>query len=589
MFFASRGGRMIKKIVLTITAVCLLFITTSVATGTVNISGMSISPSGVVNTGDVITLAVNASDSQGAPLYYKFFYCAGYGTAEYATNPWIVMQEYSTSNTCTYSFSDADDYIIVVRVVTDPENEPAVLPIYGKVLTVGSGSHINFSRLSIDRTGPLTVADTVTFTVDASCSDGSTVYYKFYACPNYGTSEYETSTWSVLQDYSTANTCSHTFAEANDYIVVARAVTDPENEPEVLPIYGGLVHIGNQGGTGTVSGTWISTAPVTAVAGSNGYIYALTDNTMVVLDISTPSAPVEIADIAVTDETSLIEVVENYIVTASHKGSNDTSFLTFYDNSEPDNISVAATYPLYETITYDRCVEYFGTICLRYEEATRNNAVEAVQDIAVSNNTVFLIQLEDADAGWASCQASLSILDFSDIANISQLYFDDFYFTYSYFDLTVRDNSLYITENNHIDCALVSYDISDLENIEYVHSFTGDLIDDTSVAVTATHAFVAGAGQFYIYKTTDVTDYSYYNATFSFEAESDVEREIVVVGNYAYITGSDGLIVLDITDPENPEPVEASLGINERLYDIHVVDSYLVCAGESGIYLINPF
>jgi hypothetical protein len=79
---------------------------------------------------------VNASNSSGGDIYYKWFYCANYGTPEYDSSPWVVVQNYSTDNTCHYTFPSTGKYIIVVRAVTDPNNEPGKLPIIGSVVDV---------------------------------------------------------------------------------------------------------------------------------------------------------------------------------------------------------------------------------------------------------------------------------------------------------------------------------------------------------------------------------------------------------------------------------------------------------------------
>ena len=233
-----------KKILqLFFTIITFFILSNSISWASVTISNMNINPSGVIQAGELITFSVTAIDNNGGDIYYKFYYCANYGTPEYDASPWVVMQDYSTSNICFGSFSEADDYIVVVRAVTDPNNEPTVLPIFGQVVSVGNGSQVNIDNLSISETGTINVSQNVTFTANASSSAGDAIYYKFYYCANYGTSEYDSSPWVVMQDYSTSNTCSYSFSEANDYIVVVRAVTDPNNEPASLPIIGGVITV----------------------------------------------------------------------------------------------------------------------------------------------------------------------------------------------------------------------------------------------------------------------------------------------------------------------------------------------------------
>lgn len=93
------------------------------------ITGITITGSGTVNS--PITVSAAAVDPDQRPLYYKFFYRPNYGTPEYDASSWTVVQDYSPSSSAQYIFSEAGDYVVVVRVVTDPFNEPPVLPIAG--------------------------------------------------------------------------------------------------------------------------------------------------------------------------------------------------------------------------------------------------------------------------------------------------------------------------------------------------------------------------------------------------------------------------------------------------------------------------
>ena len=102
----------------------------------VNITSLSISPQTPVQAGVPVTVTAGASSSSADTLYYKFYYRGNYGTAEYDTSPWITVQGYSTLHYAQYNFPAAGDYIVVVRVVEDPSNEPQSLPITGQVISV---------------------------------------------------------------------------------------------------------------------------------------------------------------------------------------------------------------------------------------------------------------------------------------------------------------------------------------------------------------------------------------------------------------------------------------------------------------------
>ncbi len=216
-----------------------------IASETIAISGVDISPSRMpVQPGDSVSVTVNASSSSNSPVYYKFYYCGNYGSAEYANSDWVTVQEYSTNNTCNYSFPDSGAYVVVVRAVTDPVNEPSALPIVGGVVTVGGGTDtVNISSFASTATPSLKAGESVTLALNAFTTGGNQVSYKFYYCANYGTADYETTVWTAVQEYSSVNYSSYTFPDAGNYIVVARAVTDPSNEPAVLPIFGGLISV----------------------------------------------------------------------------------------------------------------------------------------------------------------------------------------------------------------------------------------------------------------------------------------------------------------------------------------------------------
>lgn len=215
----------------------------------INISGISISYSRQpVQTGDSVNVAVKASSVDSRPVYYKFYYCGNYGTADYSTTAWTTVQDYSTSNSCQYTFPNNGSYVIVARAVTDPQNEPSALPIIGGVITVGgNGNQVNISSYDSPSPTNIEAGGSTAVSANAATSSGAPVYYKFYYCGNYGTSLYDSTPWTTVQEYSTSSTCNYSFPSAGNYISVVRAVTDPANEPAALTIIGGVVSVRNQG------------------------------------------------------------------------------------------------------------------------------------------------------------------------------------------------------------------------------------------------------------------------------------------------------------------------------------------------------
>lgn len=211
----------------------------------VAVTGYNISSSHqTIQASEPVTVTVNASATGSAPVYYEFYYCANYGTSDYSSTQWTKVQDYSTSNSCTYSFPSSGNYIVVARAVTDPSNLPSALPIVGSMISVGGGtSQVNISGYTTTATPDTVTGSPVNISVNASTPDSSAISYKFFYCGNYGSSTYDTIAWNTVQEYSSANSCSYTFSDPGNYIVVTRAVTDPRNEPDALPIVGSIVTV----------------------------------------------------------------------------------------------------------------------------------------------------------------------------------------------------------------------------------------------------------------------------------------------------------------------------------------------------------
>ncbi len=193
-----------------------------------------------------VTVTVNAANSVGQPIYYKFYYSAHYGTDDYATTPWTVVQDYSTSNSAPYTFPSAGNYLIVVRAVTDPNNEPQALSIAGLTVVVGDAGQVSLVEMTVDAPAEANVGETVTVTASASGPEDQTLYYEFNYCANYGTSFYDTTPCTLVQEYSTSNSCQYVFPSAGNYIILVRVATDPNNEPAAVPIVGSAISIGGR-------------------------------------------------------------------------------------------------------------------------------------------------------------------------------------------------------------------------------------------------------------------------------------------------------------------------------------------------------
>jgi hypothetical protein len=211
----------------------------------VSITGMTITPSGgTIQPGDSVDINITASATDSAPVYYKFYYCGNYGTDLYSDTEWTVVRNYSASGSCRYVFPNPGHYVVVARVVTDPDREPSALPIIGGVVTVGgTAADVNISSYTTTSSPNLTPGDSVTVSATASTHSGTPIYYEFYYCANYGTSLYDSTPWTPVKKYSSSNSAIYTFPDAGNYIAVVRAVTNPLAEPAALPIAGSVISV----------------------------------------------------------------------------------------------------------------------------------------------------------------------------------------------------------------------------------------------------------------------------------------------------------------------------------------------------------
>lgn len=194
-------------------------------------------------SGEPIIATVSSSKSCDQGAYYKYYYRSRYGSSEYENAPWMVTQAYSTISEAEYDFSEPGSYIVVARAVADPNSEPVALPIIGASVFIDIENSVNITRFSTDASETVSAGQNVTFTVEASSENNDIIYYRFMYRANYGTPDYETSPWVTFKAYSTRNSAQYSFLTPGNYVIVVRAVIDPKNEPEVLPIAGGVLSV----------------------------------------------------------------------------------------------------------------------------------------------------------------------------------------------------------------------------------------------------------------------------------------------------------------------------------------------------------
>ena len=188
-----------------------------------------------LQAGNSVTFDANGFSSNGS-LYYRYDIVPDYGTASYDpyTN-WQMLQDFTTTSTCTHTFARDGIYIVIARVSSAQALRQGVAPIIGGSVAVGDGSPIRFTSLSTDATDTIQVNQTVTFTATATHPTGGTIFYRFNLVPDYGTDSYDPFTnWEMLQDFSTANSCSTTFTQPGSYVVVVYA-SETQSIPVTMP------------------------------------------------------------------------------------------------------------------------------------------------------------------------------------------------------------------------------------------------------------------------------------------------------------------------------------------------------------------
>lgn len=226
------------------------------AEAAVLVTGLSMSPQNNIAVGTTVTFTASAVSEEGGGIYYRFDLIPNYGTSQYdPNNNYTTIRGFSTSNTCTYTFNTAGDYIIVVFASPSASvaNGNAII---GKNISVGRGNSVHLGSLNLDVTRSVSVGQTVTFRANGFSDSQSTVYYRFNLIPNYGTSQYDpNNNYTTLQNYSTVNSCSHTFTSPGQYILVIFASYGQGTAYANMPIGGGSINVTGSGGSDSANST----------------------------------------------------------------------------------------------------------------------------------------------------------------------------------------------------------------------------------------------------------------------------------------------------------------------------------------------
>lgn len=226
------------------------------AEAAVHLTGLSMSPQSGLTAGGSVTFTASAISEEGGAIYYRFDLIPNFGTAQYDPyNNYTTIQGFSTSNTCAYSFGNAGDYIVVVFASStmSVSNGNAII---GKNVSIGRSNTVHLGNLDLGLTRTVAVGETITFRANALSDSHATVYYRFNLVPNYGTSAYDpNNVYTTLQDFSTRNTCSHTFSSPGKYILVIFASYGQGAYYATMPIAGGSISVTQTGSPDSANNT----------------------------------------------------------------------------------------------------------------------------------------------------------------------------------------------------------------------------------------------------------------------------------------------------------------------------------------------
>lgn len=221
---------------------------TSASSGPAESSVTGIGVTGTPSTTSPVTFQVNTQDGSGTTSY-RFSTHPYYGTSDYDGSHWTKMtaSEYTTENTCSYTFNSTGKSIVVVWVTSsDTDNvDPTGIPIIGwSVDTSGSGCMTNFTGVTIS--GEQKVNQQLTFNVEAQNPCSNPMYYRFSMHPDYGTDGYDGTNWQLMTttEWITDNSLDYTFTQTGKYIIVVWVSdTNTNVDPTGIPIIGWSVDI----------------------------------------------------------------------------------------------------------------------------------------------------------------------------------------------------------------------------------------------------------------------------------------------------------------------------------------------------------
>ncbi|MDP8239081.1 MAG: T9SS type A sorting domain-containing protein [Candidatus Hatepunaea meridiana] len=314
----------------------------------------------------------------------------------------------------------------------------------------------------------------------------------------------------------------------------------------------------------------------------DNYLYVSGFNRgLFIVDISNPEDPQEIAFLETPNNSGLFTVSGDY---AYLRG------LRIIDISDPENpeevgffempvgitgVDVSGNFAYYTQMGNVLEGEIRGLYVLDVtdkespEEMGSIDSQGWVKDVKVVGNLAYIVKGRDG----------LSIVNIGNIENPFEV--GTYKTPGTAQKVTVEENFAYIADH-HGGVRVI--DISDTENLEEVGNY--DILPSArDLAITEEYLFVISGDKLWI---LDRNDPENLEEVCQFRVpEARCFSRITVTGNYAYIVDDwEGLFIIDITDAEQPEPINR-FQTRQRALCVAIQNDLAFLADHYGIYVIN--
>jgi alpha-tubulin suppressor-like RCC1 family protein len=203
-------------------------------TETVQVQGVTSSLEPDFELGSLFRFSTNAVGPEAKSLNYRFYYKAGYGTPEWDTNHWQMLQDWSPVNWVDTSFKAPGNYYVVSHAVADGDTWVTGDPQGGFNVVVPSdvetnsdetvSSEIQIKGVSSNLVSNPQPDETFRVSISAAGPEDATLTYRFLYKAGYGTPEWDSNEWEVLQDWNSIDWVDTSFAATGNYYVVGHAV-----------------------------------------------------------------------------------------------------------------------------------------------------------------------------------------------------------------------------------------------------------------------------------------------------------------------------------------------------------------------------